>query len=103
MVLCKHCSRKAVIEAAKQAGRKWRELSYAELNAQALAYCEANREAMIAKALRAIQESPKLQKLAEQERRRRAKRSGPRRSDRDGNPLSHFAIDGWPSALIGIF
>ena len=59
-----------MIEAAKQAGRKWRELSYAELNGQALAYCEANREAMIAKALRAIQESPKLQKLAEQERRR---------------------------------
>jgi hypothetical protein len=55
MTLAKHYSRKAVIEAAKQAGRKWRELSYAEITAQALAYCEANREAMIAKALRAIQ------------------------------------------------
>jgi hypothetical protein len=73
MVLAKHYSRKAVIEAAKQAGIRWRELSHAEITAQALAYCEANREAMIAKALRVIEQSPTLMKLAEQERRRRAK------------------------------
>jgi hypothetical protein len=29
MTLAKHYSRKAVIEAAKQAGRRWRELSHA--------------------------------------------------------------------------
>jgi hypothetical protein len=27
MVLCKHYSRKAIIEAAEQAGRRWRELT----------------------------------------------------------------------------
>jgi hypothetical protein len=83
MTLARHYSRKAVIEAAKQAGRKWRELSHAEITRQAIAYCEAHREEMIAKALWAISRSPVLQRLAEQERRRRAKlNSGAQRQSR---------------------
>jgi hypothetical protein len=83
MVLSKHYSRKAVIEAAKQAGRRWRELSHAEINAQAQAYCEAHKAEMIARAIDAISRSPVLRKLAEQERRRRAKlKSGAQRQSR---------------------
>jgi hypothetical protein len=76
MVLSKHYSRKAVIEAAKQAGIRWRELSHAEISARAQAYCEAHKAEMIAKALWAISRSPRLQRLAEQERKRRLREKG---------------------------
>jgi hypothetical protein len=65
-----------VIEAAKAAGIRPSTLGYAEINRAAIAYCEAHRAEMIAKALQAIQESPRLRQLAEMERRRRAKLRG---------------------------
>jgi hypothetical protein len=43
MTLAKHYSRKAVIEAAKQAGIRPSQLGYAEINAAALAYSEAHK------------------------------------------------------------
>ena len=58
MTLAKLFSRKAVIADLKAAGIKPSTLSYADVSAQALAYCEAHREAMIAKALWAISRSP---------------------------------------------
>jgi hypothetical protein len=70
MVLAKHYSRKRVLEAAKAAGIRPSQLGYAEINAAAIAYCEAHRDEMIAKAIETIQRSPKLQKLCEQERKR---------------------------------
>jgi hypothetical protein len=66
MTLAKHYSRKRVIEAAKAAGIRPSSLSYAELNRQAIAYCEAHREEMIVKATETIARSPKLQQLCEQ-------------------------------------
>jgi hypothetical protein len=66
MTLAKHYSRKRVIEAAKAAGIRPSSLSYAELNRQAIAHCEAHREEMIAKAIETIARSPKLQQLCEQ-------------------------------------
>jgi hypothetical protein len=73
MVLSKHYSRKAVIEDYRAAGVRLQWLSRAMIDRAAMTYLEAHRDEMIAKALRAIQESPALRKLAEQERRRRAK------------------------------
>ena len=73
MVLAKHYARKAVIENYRQAGVRLQWLSHAEISRQTMAYLEAHREAMITKAIETIRRSPKLQKIAEQERRRRAK------------------------------
>jgi hypothetical protein len=75
MTLAKHYSRKAVIENYRQAGLRLRWLSHAEISRQAIAYCEAHRDEMIQKALETIARSPKLQKLAEQERKRRLRGS----------------------------
>jgi hypothetical protein len=41
-----------------------------------MAYLEAHRDEMIAKAIETIQRSPKLMKLREQERRRRLREKG---------------------------
>jgi hypothetical protein len=73
MVLAKHYSRKAVIENYRQAGVRLQWLSHAEISRQAMAYLEAHRDEMIGKAIETIRRSPKLQKLCEQERRRRSK------------------------------
>jgi hypothetical protein len=73
MTLAKHYSRKAVIENYRQAGVRLQWLAHAEISRQAMVYCEANREAMIAKALWAISRSPVLRRLAEQERKRRVR------------------------------
>jgi hypothetical protein len=72
MVLSKHYSRKAVIEDYRQAGVRLQWLSRAMIDRAAMAYLEAHRDEMIAKAIETIRRSPKLQKLCEQERRRRA-------------------------------
>jgi len=76
MTLAKLFSRKAVIADLKAAGIKPSTLSYADVSAQPLAYCEAHREAMIAKALWAISRSPVLRRIAEQERKRRLREKG---------------------------
>jgi hypothetical protein len=75
MTLAKFYSKKRVLEAAKQAGIRLGQLGYAEITRRAIAYCDAHRAEMIAKAIDTIRHSPKLMKLAEQERRRRLCRS----------------------------
>ena len=87
MTLAKLFSRKAVIADLKAAGIKPSTLSYADVSAQALAYCEAHREAMIAKALWAISRSPVLQRLCEQDRRRRLREKG---SSNRGSANAHL-------------
>jgi hypothetical protein len=63
--LAKFYSRKRVLEAAKAAGIRPSSLGAAEINARAVAYCEAHREKMIGKAIEAIQHSPKLRQLGQ--------------------------------------
>jgi hypothetical protein len=61
------------MENYRQAGVRLQWLAHAEITGQAMAYLEAHRDEMIAKAIETIRRSPKLQKLCEQERRRRVR------------------------------
>ena len=70
-ILAKHYAKKAVLPDYKAAGVRLQWLSRAEIDRKAMAYLEEHRDEMIAKAIDTIRHSPQLQKLCEQERRRR--------------------------------